>query len=253
MRDLTIRHVCFGSGRPKICVPIAAETRDELKAFAGRAASAAADLFEWRCDWLTGFSAEDLGEILKELRQIIGDRPLIFTFRTGAEGGRQDIGEAAYLALLKAAAKSRQADLIDIEYRRGDALFREAAACAHEAGAFVIASYHDFSATPAPEEMLSIFGEMHALGADFLKLAVMPQGPEDVLRLMAATRKAADLYDQPVISMSMGGMGVFSRVSGELTGSAITFASAGRGSAPGQMDAADVKTILTSLHDASFL
>ena len=50
---------------------------------------------------------------------------------------------------------------------------------------------------------------------------------------LAATREAADTVSCPVITMSMGAMGVISRVSGRLTGSCMTFGSAGRASAPG--------------------
>ena len=55
-----------------------------------------------------------------------------------------------------------------------------------------------------------------------------------VLNLLQASITADDLLSVPVVTMSMGVQGVLSRLGGCLTGSAMTFASAGKTSAPGQ-------------------
>ena len=46
----------------------------------------------------------------------------------------------------------------------------------------------------------------------------------------------------------MGGDGIVSRISGEIFGSAVTFASAGYSSAPGQPDADEADRILRLIH-----
>ena len=43
-------------------------------------------------------------------------------------------------------------------------------------------------------------------------------------------------------------MGVISRITGELTGSSMTFASAGKISAPGQMNVIDMQVLLEAIH-----
>jgi len=58
------------------------------------------------------------------------------------------------------------------------------------------------------------------------------------------------LARQPVITMSMGGTGVISRLSGEVFGSALTFALAGQASAPGQIEVARLKEVLKVIHDS---
>ena len=73
------------------------------------------------------------------------------------------------------------------------------------------------------------------MGADVAKIAVMPQSREDVMTLMEATMEADHSLDIPVVTMSMGRLGVLSRLAGTLTGSAMTFASVGEASAPGQI------------------
>ena len=54
--------------------------------------------------------------------------------------------------------------------------------------------------------------------------------------------------DRPAVTMSMAGMGVISRLCGEVFGSALTFGAAGRASAPGQMDVQDLAQVLFLLH-----
>ncbi len=58
---------------------------------------------------------------------------------------------------------------------------------------------------------------MQDLGADLPKIAVMPQSPQDVLTLLAATLTMKEKYaTRPLITMSMGKSGGVSRVTGRL-------------------------------------
>ena len=50
--------------------------------------------------------------------------------------------------------------------------------------------------------------------------------------------------------MSMSSIGLTSRLVGEQFGSAITFATVGKASAPGQMDVHALKSVLTALHNS---
>ena len=86
------------------------------------------------------------------------------------------------------------------------------------------------------------------LTADLAKYAVMPQCEQDVLTLLDATlTMKTEHADTPVITMSMGKLGMLSRVCGSFSGSAVTFGTAGRASAPGQLPADLLKTILKNL------
>ena len=113
----------------------------------------------------------------------------------------------------------------------------------------VVASNHDFHKTPAQEEIVSRLCKMQELGADIPKIAVMPQNKKDVLTLLSASREMSEEHaDRPIITMSMAGTGVISRLCGEVFGSALTFGAAGKASAPGQMGVEDLKTVLELLH-----
>lgn len=91
--------------------------------------------------------------------------------------------------------------------------------------------------------------KMQELGADLPKIAVMPQNKRDVLTLLLATEEMTRKYaDRPIITMSMAGTGVISRLCGEVFGSALTFGAAKKASAPGQMGVNELETVLRLLH-----
>ena len=65
--------------------------------------------------------------------------------------------------------------------------------------------------------------------ADICKIAVMPQDATDVLTLLSATNEMYTHYASvPIVTMSMGQLGMISRVTGQLFGSALTFGSASK-------------------------
>ena len=79
----------------------------------------------------------------------------------------------------------------------------------------------------------------------------MPQNTEDVLTLLSATCKAKKELTCPVITMSMAGTGLISRLSGEVFGSCLTFGAAESVSAPGQINALKLRSVLELLHENS--
>lgn len=90
---------------------------------------------------------------------------------------------------------------------------------------------------------------MQDLGADIVKFAVTPRSERDVLRLLDATLAMKEDHNTtPVITMSMGKLGVISRICGEVFGSAVTFGTAGKASAPGQLPANQLSIYLKSLN-----
>ena len=182
----------------------------------------------------------------------LGEIPLLFTFRTAKEGGEKDISKEEYVALNKTVISTGNADLVDVELFMGQDILEELVVFAHENGVKVIASNHDFEKTPAEVEMVSRLCEMQKLGADILKIAVMPRDKEDVVRLLAATEEMRSQHaTQPLVTMSMSSQGIITRIAGEAFGSAITFGAAGKTSAPGQLPVDELKQVLTILHNTS--
>ncbi len=250
MTAVKVRDVIIGEGMPKICVPIVGAAKEEIIEQAAALRALPADVAEWRADRFSGGTDRgQVKDVLASLRAALNNIPLLFTFRTPAEGGDQPVETDEYAALLKEAIHSGTVDLVDVELLRGDTLVKEMIREARSCGVKVIVSNHDFEKTPSREEMVYRLRQMQDLGADIAKIAVMPQSSEDVLALLAATEEMNRIYAAcPVVSMSMSGRGVASRFCGEAFGSAMTFGMAGEASAPGQPDVKDLKTVLTIFH-----
>ncbi len=58
--------------------------------------------------------------MLQGMREILGEIPLLFTFRTQQEGGEQAIELLAYQELNERAAGTKLVDLIDAELSSGE-------------------------------------------------------------------------------------------------------------------------------------
>lgn len=253
MATVRVRNLMIGEGMPKICVPIVGTTADEILDEAANIRTLDADLVEWRVDWFDGIDDIDATvAIVQRLNEALGaDLPLLCTIRTTAEGGNGALEVADYRALNQALIESGAVDLVDVELFLGDEIMRELVAIAHENGVAIVASSHDFDKTPERSEIIARLKHMQDLGADILKIAVMPQTERDVVELLAATEEMAnDHAHQPIVTMSMGGKGSISRIAGEVFGSAITFGCASKASAPGQIDVSNLKTLLTLLHES---
>ena len=250
VNPVVVRNIEIGSGMPKVCVPIVEKTREDILSTAKAICSTEADLVEWRADWYEDVSA--FSEVIKTadmLRSILGETPLLFTFRSAREGGEKELSLESYAALLENVAKTGFVDLIDVEVFSGDDAVKNIIQTAHAHGIKVIASNHDFEGTPAREELVARLCKMQDLGADILKIAVMPQTRSDVLTLLSVTEEMSSRHtSRPVITMSMGRTGTLSRLCGEVFGSAVTFASFGKVSAPGQIAIEDLKAGLRLLH-----
>ena len=252
MNPIMIRGVAIGEGIPKICVPIVGKTREEIIKAAEEIRTLPVDVVEWRADWYEEvFEANVVLDVLQELRRILGEFPLLFTFRTKKEGGEKEIGEKNYRILNQLIVESGLADLIDVEVFSGDEVVNDLVRTAHENGVKVIGSNHDFEKTPSKEEIIRRLQKMQELDVDLPKIAVMPRKKEDVLTLLAATEEMNRKYaDRPIITMSMAGDGIISRLCGEVFGSALTFGAAGQASAPGQIGVKELRQILTILHES---
>jgi 3-dehydroquinate dehydratase-1 len=245
---ITVRGLPIGEGLPKICIPLTGASQEVLVEEARHAIAAGADLVEWRADHFTEVEKPAAAQrTLAALREALGETPLLFTFRTIGEGGQRPFTPEQYAALLRMAMLSGHVDLLDVEFSTVAAIRRELLALAKTRGIPVILSSHDFGGTPSREDMLTRLHAMHDAGGDIPKLAVMPKTPEQVLDLLSATEAFSREADCPVITMAMGELGKISRVAG-VCGTAVTFGTAGKPSAPGQMDARVLREVLAALY-----
>lgn len=253
MKAVRVKQLVLGEGAPAVCVPLMAADEAELEEALPVLERSPFDLLEWRADfWRTGFLMPDgkidtalLKRLTDRIRTCLGERPLLFTFRTSREGGNSDLPYDAWKTLLYQAAVTG-AELVDMELKTAGEEALAVTDCLRSAGAAVIASAHDFAKTPSADEMVTLLTKMQECGADLSKLAVMPRSDKDVLSVLdVCIRMKHGLADRPYIIISMGQAGMLTRIGCAFTGSALTFASALGASAPGQIPADLMRQVLS--------
>ncbi|MBO0454533.1 type I 3-dehydroquinate dehydratase [Candidatus Enterococcus murrayae] len=248
MKTVTIENVTLGEGQPKIIVPLVGKTRADVLQEAEIAVQSNCDIVEWRIDHFEEIlDFNKTAEFSKEVKAAVG-RPLLMTFRTAKEGGVCPLEDQKYFEMYHTLLENGAPDLLDVELFMPESEVSELVAKAHEAGKKIIMCNHDFDKTPSKEEIIRRLQLMQEKGADICKIAVMPQNAHDVIVLLDATQEMYHQHaDRPLITMSMGELGVVSRVSGKTFGSAATFGAAKKASAPGQVSVAELRTVLETL------
>jgi 3-dehydroquinate dehydratase I len=249
-KTVTVKGITIGEGAPKICVPMVGKTLSQLTEEAEYLKTVDLDVVEWRVDFFEHVEdLEKVKEALDAIRSILNDTPLVFTFRSAKEGGEKEVSTAYYFQLNKVMAESGQIDIVDVELFNDDEEIKMLISAAHRNNVYVIISNHDFDKTPIKEEIVSRLRKAQELGGDLPKIAVMPQSTGDVLTLLDATNTMIEQYaDRPIITMSMAGKGVISRLAGEIFGSALTFGAAKKASAPGQVPVTELRDILSLIN-----
>nr|PKY85947.1 type I 3-dehydroquinate dehydratase [Actinomyces naeslundii] len=269
-------------GLPAVAVSLTGPSLAQARTQARSAVVAGADVLELRVDLLeeagalaapdpldVATAAAQVLECLRGLGEAIAadgadaGAPVLLTCRTTAEGGRAQLDDASYGALLRSVldgltdwAPERRPAAIDVEVQRG--CLPQVCEQAHGLGIDVVASFHDFETTPADEVLEEVLARMAREGADLAKIAVWPTSAQDVARLLGVCARAtADAGERsglgvPVAAMSMGALGAVSRVAPAF-GSALTFAvvpdeqGQALASAPGQLPLQDVRRCLELL------
>ena len=245
---LKVKNKNIGVGKPLVCISVMDENKDAIVQEVKRLVENGAEMIEWRVDAFEGVrSPNAVREVLKEIAPFIKDVILVFTFRSKEQGGQCSLDDEKVYDLHQVAAESKIVDFIDIEYfytENADVEVYEL----QRMGAKVITSHHDFHETPSADVLFMLLEQMKHSNADIVKLAVMPQNADDVIRLLSETSHFHKRYPkQPLITMSMGKLGMMSRISGEVFGSCVTFGAGKNASAPGQIEMAKLEEILEVL------
>ena len=248
MKVCTVRGINIGVGKPKVFLPIVGKNEKEIiqqfQSFQGLPY----DVIELRIDFYQEIrNSSSLKSVLQKLRSMT-DLPILLTYRSSREGGQMQLSDEEYQTFVKQACESQCIDLIDIELMSGNTLVFQLVEIAHQNDIKVVMSNHDFDKTPCFSDMMNRLEQMEILGADICKLAVMPITYKDVITLLNMTLEMSHKLERPIVTMAMGKIGVISRITGELTGSSMTFASAGKISAPGQMNVIDMQVLLEAIH-----
>jgi 3-dehydroquinate dehydratase-1 len=186
----------------------------------------ALDALEWRAD------------CLPDVRKIPpAPFPWILTARHPREGGLGDLStaqrEALFLRLLPGA------DFVDVELRSMRGL-RQVRAEAAARKIPVIASFHDFSATPSSARLNDLALRAQDTGAAIFKVATWTTKADDIVRLLGMFSRSP----LPLAAMGMGPLGFSSRLLFASCGSAFNYGWLDRPNVPGQWPALELKKML---------
>ncbi|KAA8734456.1 type I 3-dehydroquinate dehydratase [Acinetobacter qingfengensis] len=244
-----VKNVQIGQLPVKTIVPITGPSyADALHQAEQYAQTDAIDLIELRLDLLDFY--QDSSKLLaytQQINQRLRTKPIIATIRTHHEGGKFIGTDQAYAKLYQQLIKQKSIQIIDVEMFRDQNIVKQLVHDAHQAGILVVMSNHDFQKTPDQQEITKRLLQQDALGADILKIAVMPQSKADVLTLMNATFVVSQQSSKPLLTMSMGQLGTITRVATASIGGSLSFGMLGQASAPGQIEVSKLKDILNTL------
>ncbi len=189
-----------------------------------------ADLYEIRVD-----AMENVGEL--EILKPFADS-LIFTVRSGKEGGIRSISPQTRLAIYEKVLRLRPA-YVDVELN--SAIASKVIKLAREFGARVILSIHESHGTPSSEKLRGFVELAKSKGADIAKIVCMANSLHDNLRVL-------ELYEEyrNIISFCMGPLGKISRVISALF-APFTYASLTLKTAPGQLSVQEMRDLMRRL------
>ncbi|MEE3467859.1 MAG: type I 3-dehydroquinate dehydratase [Eubacterium sp.] len=233
--------------REAICVPIVSLVWFGILAEARQIAAAKVDMAEWRLDFFAG-QPEEIPAVIRELKEILGDKKLIVTLRSTDEGGEENGERFDYFETIRGVIEQGMADYVDIELEKDEDKLREMIVLAQNSYTKIIGSYHDFEAMPEEDFIFKKLEKAHDEGCDMGKIACMAETIDDAGRMLVSTgRFHSEFPSFPVATMAMGRPGYLTRLYGGLYGSCLTFATIGKASAPGQRSVEEVTATFDKL------
>lgn len=219
-------HHLLSEGRPLVVGTLHEATGLRAIASGKAAATKGIDLLEARLDHLAGRKLPATWPL-----------PVIATARHPSEGGAGGLASPVRRDLLAEALA--WASAIDVELRSVRSL-APVIAQAHQCGATVILSHHDFTSTPGTAALRALARRAADQGADLLKVAVTLRDPSDLVRLIAFQEASSPI---PVATMGMGPAGRFSRIVLSGFGSPLCYGWLGCPQVPGQWPAAALRDL----------
>ncbi len=235
-----------------ICVPIVGPSLEDILSQVHNAVQAEVDIIELRADmWMRQVKVgevdyiEKILNIVEQIESNVAGIPMLFTWRTLAEGGETPLHGDNYTNLLQAIVDQNLVQAIDVELFAYTETIGAIMKQAHQQEIQTVMSYHNFQNTLDIETLHTYAERMVSIGAEVIKFALMPTTNDDVLSVLQFTKELTERYPQlPRITMSMGQLGQMTRTCGNVFGNCLTFSTLGQASAPGQVEVDLLKRLL---------
>ncbi|MCS3923552.1 type I 3-dehydroquinate dehydratase [Methanosalsum natronophilum] len=196
-----------------------------------------ATALEFRIDLMEPYSVEELMKLITSIKDKT-ELTCIATNRSSIEGGSWKGSENERLSILSSI--SSRVDYIDLELSTDEQVLVEVIKEIKKNKSKVILSYHNFESTPPNSDLQHLINRSATLRADITKIAVMPLGKEDVIRLLQVTLNT----EHKICAISMGEIGKHSRIIAPIYGSVLTYGYVNNPTAPGQVRIDKLKEII---------
>jgi len=184
------------------------------------------DVLEIRVDMFKTWELEHVRRQILNRQKL--NLPLLLSVRNQKkEGAAMDWSDERKRQIFKMSLPL--VDMVDIEL--SSPLLKETLVEARRLKKKTIVSAHDFNHTPTHLE--NIFKKALSTGASIVKIAAKANSYDDVFRMIEFTRHHCK---HPLITMSLGSLGVMSRLILPAAGSMYTYTFLHKPSAPGQID-----------------
>jgi len=212
----------------KICVPVGAESFEELRAQTQLAVEVAG-IVELRLDYLREVEIEKLSSFLNSL-----SIKTLLTFRPKEQGGKSSASLEERITFWTE-AKNLPATFFDFELDLATILKDDDEIDWRR----VIVSHHDFEKTP--DDLEKIYEAMTQTPARVLKIATQANDATDSIKHLQLLERAKR-EGRELIPIAMGEAGKFTRILFPSLGSFLTYAALDEesGTAPGQVAAKDL-------------
>ena len=110
MNTVKVRDIKMGAGAPKIIVPIVGVTKKDIIDEAKTFDSIPVDVVEWRVDWFEHvFEFDKVEEVLKELREALGNIPILMTSVLPKRAARKQLSRKHMQSLI---SKQHKTDML---------------------------------------------------------------------------------------------------------------------------------------------
>jgi len=191
------------------------------------------DILELRIDMFKNHSPQYIEQRFNSIKTRF-DKPIIATIRSIEEGGYLKINDTRRYELFEFVMPF--SDAVDVEIESTELIEKVVSLCkSHNKP--IIGSYHNFDETPDIGYLNDIASKAKQYGVDIVKIAVKAKTKDDIARLASFTIKNKKIG---LITISLGNIGLISRIFNPLIGSLMTYGHLGSPSAPGQISALDI-------------
>ena len=210
-----------------------------LRRLPGLAGDGVCDVVEYRVDCWVG-SAADAAAAMEST-----PLPALLTVRAAEEGGRGALSAEARRELYHRLLP--QAALVDVEVA-SMALLDDVVSAARERGVLVVASLHDFTATPTRDRLKSAIDRAMTGGADLVKFATTVNTTAELAVLGSLLEESGHV---PLSVMGMGPLGRVSRLLLGQLGSVLNYGYLDAATVPGQWPAGQLRQLTALLRTSA--